>query len=75
MLNLTNGGKTNLHEWVERIVEDYITKQDIEDQTSLDTIKDKFYIELHDRFMCTIPRLLHNFFLGKGVGDIVEFRP
>ena len=28
-LKLTNDGWTNLHEWVEIIVEDYITKQDI----------------------------------------------
>jgi hypothetical protein len=63
----------NLHEWVERIAKDYITEQAIEDQTSLDTIKDKFYMELHDVFLCTIPRLLHKFFLDKGVGDIVEF--
>jgi hypothetical protein len=72
-LKLTNGGRMNLHEWVERIVEDYITEQAIEDRTSLDTIKDKFYTELHDGFLCTIPRLLHKFLLDKGIGDIVEF--
>jgi hypothetical protein len=71
-LKLTNGGWMNLHEWVEIIAEDYITEQDIEDQTSLDTVKDKFYTKLHDRFLCTIPRLLHKFLLDKGVSDIVE---
>jgi hypothetical protein len=64
-LKVTNGGRMNLHEWVERITEDYITKQAIEDRTSLDTIKDKFYTELQDGFLCTIHRLLHNFFSTK----------
>jgi hypothetical protein len=64
-----------LHEWVERIVEDYITDQAIEDQTSLDTVKEKFYTDLHEGFLCTIPRLLHKFMLDKGVSDIVEYRP
>lgn len=39
-LKLTNEGRMNLHEWVERIVEDYITEQAIENRISLDTIKD-----------------------------------
>jgi hypothetical protein len=72
-LKITNKSGTNLHECVERIIQDYITEQTIEDRTSLDTIKDKFYMELHDRFLCTIPKLLHNFLPDKGIGNIVEF--
>jgi hypothetical protein len=75
ILKLTNMGRMNMHEWVEIIVEDYIIEQSIEDLTSLDTIKDKFYMELHNGFMCTNPILLHNFFLDKGIGDIVKFHP
>jgi hypothetical protein len=49
-VNLTNGIRMNLHKWDEGIVEYYIKKQYIDDRTYLDTIKDKFYMELHDGF-------------------------
>lgn len=32
-------------------------------------------MELHDEFLCTIPRLLHKFLLHKGVGNFVKFQP
>jgi hypothetical protein len=38
-LKLTNGGRRNLHDWLERIIEDYISEQAIEDQMSLNKIK------------------------------------
>jgi len=69
---LTNGGRTNLHDWIERFIEDYILEQAVEDQTSLDKIKEKFYTKLHDGFFCTVPTLLHKFLLNKGVSDIVK---
>jgi hypothetical protein len=76
MLKITNGGRTNLHEWFERIAQDYIEEQAIEDSSSIDTVKDKFYIDLHDGFLCTVPSLLHKFLLDKGVReDIVEYQP
>jgi hypothetical protein len=65
----------NLHKWVERIVKDYITYRAIEDRTSLNTVKEKFYIDLHEGFVCIVPRLLHKFMLDKGVGNIVEYQP
>jgi hypothetical protein len=37
-----------LNEWFERIVQDYIEEQAIEDRESVQTIKNKFYTELHD---------------------------
>jgi hypothetical protein len=74
-LKLMNGGRMNLHDWLERIIEDYISEQAIEDRMSLDKIKEKFYTELHDGFFCTVPTLLHKFLLDKGVSDIVEYRP
>jgi hypothetical protein len=73
-LKLMNEGQMNLHEWFERIVEYFISKQAIEDRTSLDKIKEKFYIDLHEGFMCTFLTLLHKFFLDKGVSDIVKYR-
>jgi hypothetical protein len=64
-----------LHDWFERVVEDYISEQAVEDRTSLDRIKEKIYTELHDGFLCTISTLLHKFLLDKGVSDIVQYRP
>jgi hypothetical protein len=67
MHKIINGGRTNLNEWFENIVHDYIEEQVIEDRESVETIKNKFYIELHNVFLCTIPSLLHKFLLDKGV--------
>ena len=64
----------NLHDWLERIIEDYISEQAIEDWTSLEKIKENFYTKLHDGFLCTVPTLLHKFLLDKGVNDIVEYQ-
>jgi hypothetical protein len=56
-------------------VEDCIEDQAIKDRESIQTIKNKFYMKLHDGFLCTIPSLLHKFLLYKGVDDIVEYQP
>jgi hypothetical protein len=74
MHKIINGGRTNPNEWFERIVRDYIEEQAIEYRESVETIKNKFYIELHDGFMCTIMSLLHKFLLDKGVRDIIKYR-
>ena len=74
-LKLTNRGRTNLHDWIERINDDYILEQAIEDQTSLDKIKEKLYTELHDEFFFMVLTLIHKFPLDKGVSDIVEYQP
>lgn len=75
MHKIINGVRTNLNKWVERIVEDYIEDQAVEYRESVQTIKNKFYMELHDGFLCTVRSLLHKFLLDKGIGDIVEYRP
>jgi hypothetical protein len=75
MQKIINGGRTNLNEWFERIIHDYIEEQAIEDRESVETIKNKFYTDLHDGFLCTIPSLLHKFLLDKGVRDIVNTNP
>ena len=49
-LKLMNRGRKNMNDWLERIIEYYISEQAIEDQTSLDKLKENFYIELHDVF-------------------------
>jgi hypothetical protein len=74
-LNLTNRGRTNMNDWLERIIEDCISEQAIEDQTSLNKIKEKSYTKLHNNFFCTVLKLLHKFLLEKGVGDIIKYRP
>jgi hypothetical protein len=54
--------------WVGREdCEEYIEDQAVEDRESVQTIKNKFYTELHDGFLCTVPSLLHKFLLDKGV--------
>jgi len=65
ILKITNRGSENLNEWFERIIKDYIEEQAIEDRSSIKTIKDKFYTDLHDNFVFTIPSLLQNFYLDK----------
>jgi hypothetical protein len=72
-LKLINGGRTNMHDWLERIIEDYISEQAIEDRTSLNKIKEKLCIELHNGFFCTVLTPLHKLLLNKGLGDIVEY--
>jgi hypothetical protein len=64
-LNLTNKGKTNLHDYFKTVVEDYISEQAFEDRTSLDRIKEKFYTELHEGFLFIVPTLLNKFLLDK----------
>jgi hypothetical protein len=74
MLKITNGGQKNLNEWFKRIIQDYIEEQAIEGKPLVEAIKDEFYIDLHDSFLCTIPSLLPKFMLDKGVRDIVEYQ-
>jgi hypothetical protein len=73
MQKIINGGRTNLNEWFENIVQDYIKEQSIKYRESVKTIKNKLYTELHDEFLCIVPSLLHKFLLEKGVEDIVEY--
>jgi len=69
---LINGGKTNLYDWVEKIAEYFCEEQVVEEHTSLDNVKTRFYNDLHENILCTIPMLLQKFLIDKGVGHIVE---
>ena len=71
---LTNGGRTNLSEWVENIINNFCKEQAIDERTSYDSIKDRFHDDFHERFLCTIRTLLFKFFIDKGVAHIVEPR-
>ena len=40
---LIRGGRTNLSEWLKKIINDFYEEQAVEDRTSVETIKKKFY--------------------------------
>ena len=72
---LIHVGRTNLSEWFEKIVDDFCEEQVVEDRTSVETVKEKFYIDLIKQFLCSLPTLLFKFLIEKGVGNLVEPRP
>jgi hypothetical protein len=51
-----------MHDSLERIIEDYISEQAIEYQTSLDKIKEKFYTELHEELYARFQHFFANYF-------------
>lgn len=72
---LTNGGRTNLSEWVENIIDNFFEEQAIDERTSYDNIKYHFHNHFHESFLCTIPTLLFKLLINKGVAHIVGPRP
>ena len=75
MHTLTNGGITNLLEWVKHIVDNFCKEQDIDERASYDNIKYHFHDDFHESFICTVPTLLFKFLIDKGVAHIGEPRP
>lgn len=75
LLKFSNSSRTNLYEWLESILEDYCEEQALEDCTSIEHIKARFYIDLDDGFLYVIPTLLHKFLIEKGIGHIIEYHP
>ena len=72
---LIRGGRINLSEWFEKITDELCEEQAVEERTSVETIKKKFYTDLIEQFLCSLPTLLFKFLIEKGVGHIVELRP
>ena len=72
---LIQGGRTNMSEWFEKITDKFCEEQAIEERTSVETIQKKFYIDLTEYFLCSLPTLLFKFMIEKGVGHIVEPHP
>ena len=62
-------------EWFEKITDDFCEEQAVEDRNSVETIKEKFYIDFIEQFLCSLPTLLFKFLIEKGAGHIVEPRP
>ena len=75
MHKLTNGGRTNLSEWVENIIDNFCEEQAIDERALYDNIKDHFHDDFHESFLCTILTLLFKFLIDKGVAHIVRPRP
>ena len=72
---LIQGGRTNLSDWFEKITDKFCEEQVIEERTSIETIQNKFYIDLTEQFLCPLLTLLSKFLIEKGEGHIVEPRP
>ena len=72
MQKIHNNGRTDLYEWLENICNDFCEEQAIEDKTSLEEVKRKFYIDLHKWFLCSIQPLLYKFLTENGDDHIVE---
>ena len=64
-----------MSEWFEKIADDFCEEQAVEDRTSVETVKEKFYIDFTEQFLCSLPTLLFKFLIEKGAGHIVESRP
>ena len=72
---LIRGGITKLSEWFEKIVDDFCEEQAVEDRNLVEIVKEKFYTDLTEQFLCSLPTLLFKFLIEKGVGHIVEPHP
>ena len=62
-------------EWFEKITDEFCEEQAIEERTSAETIQKKFYTDLTEQFLCSLPTLLFKFLIEKGVDHIVETHP
>ena len=69
---LIHGGRTNLSDWFEKIVDDFYEEQSVKDRTLVETMKEKFYTDLFEQFLCSLQTLLFKFLIKKGVAHIVE---
>ena len=68
-------GRTKFSEWFENIANKFCEEQAVEERTSVETIKKKFYTDPIEQFLCSLLTLLFKFLIEKGVGHIVEPRP
>ena len=75
MHTLRNGGRTNLSEWVEQIVDNFYKEQAINERASFENIKIRFHDDFHESFHCIILTFLFKFLIDKGIAHIVKPRP
>ena len=72
---MIRGGWTNLSEWFEKITDKFCEEQAIEERTSVEIVQKRFYTDLTEQFLCSLPNLLFKFLIEKALGHIVEPRP
>ena len=72
---LIQGGRTNLSEWFENITDEFCEEQAMKERTLVESIQKRFYTDLIEQFLYSLPTLLFKFLIEKGVGHIVEPRP
>ena len=72
---LIHGGRTNLSEWFKKIADEFYEEQAVENRTSMETVKKKFYTDLTEQFLCSLSTLIFKFLIKKGVGHIFKPRP
>ena len=59
-----------MSEWFEKLADDFYAEQAVEDRTSVETIKEKFYTDFIEQFLCSLPTLLFKFLIENGAGHI-----
>ena len=64
-----------MSEWFKKISDEFCEEQAVEDITLVEIVKKKFYTDLTEKFLCSLPTLLFKFLIEKGVGHIVKPRP
>lgn len=72
MHKLNNRVCTNIFEWVENIIDDFIKEKYIEEKTSFNDMQRIFHNDILEIFLYIVPILVHNFFIDKGVSHIVK---
>ena len=64
-----------MSEWFEQIANDFCEEQAVEDRTSVETVKVKFYTDFTEQLLCSLPTLLFKVLIENGAGHIVKPRP
>ena len=64
-----------MSEWFENITIDFYEEQAIEEIISIEAVQKKFYTDLTEQLLCSLPTLLFKFLIEKGVGHIIEPHP
>ena len=72
---LIRGGRTNLLEWFERIPDQFCEERTMEERVFIESIKERFYNDFIEQFLCSLPTLLFKFLMNRGACHIVEPHP
>ena len=64
-----------MSEWFEKITDEFCEEQAMEERVPIESIEKRFYTDLTEKFLCSLPNLLFKFLIEKGVGHIIDPRP